>query len=140
MKSGRAKSFRLFVALVMVTAAVFLIQLRANEFDFESEADTEAPRSADPEQESHPLTIKDPYLPVEVIRERYPNGSVKIERGVALDADGNYMNHGMWKLWNEEGTLVAEGQYDMGERTGAWSKWHSRRDCPSLRGRIWPGG
>ena len=31
---------------------------------------------------------------VEVIRERYPDGKIKIERQVTLDADGNYVNHG----------------------------------------------
>lgn len=66
----------------------------------------------------------------EIIRERYPNGKIKIERQVTLDPDGNYVNHGGWKMWNKAGTLVAEGQYHMGHRVGAWTRWHGRKDSP----------
>src|SRR5690606_4804533 len=57
---------------------------------------------------------------VEVIRERYPNRTVKIEREVTQDADGNYVNHGTWKMWDEAGNLVAEGRYFNGQREGIW--------------------
>ena len=33
---------------------------------------------------------------VEVIRERFPNSAVKVERHVTQDAEGNYYNHGLW--------------------------------------------
>jgi antitoxin component YwqK of YwqJK toxin-antitoxin module len=36
-------------------------------------------------------------------------------------------------MWNEAETLIAEGQFDMGQRTGVWTKSHSRQECPSLR-------
>src|SRR5262245_2176489 len=40
------------------------------------------------------------YDEVEVIRERYPDGKVRVERQVTLDADGNYVNHGPWKWYS----------------------------------------
>jgi antitoxin component YwqK of YwqJK toxin-antitoxin module len=67
---------------------------------------------------------------VEVIRERYPNRNVKIEREVTQDDEGNYVNHGSWKMWDERGNLVAEGRYDLGARTGRWTRWHRRDDSP----------
>lgn len=69
------------------------------------------------------------YDEVEVIRERYPDGKVKIERQVSLDADGNYVNHGPWKLYAPSGTVVAEGQFDMGQRVGSWTRWLGREDA-----------
>lgn len=56
----------------------------------------------------------------EVIHERYPNGSVKIERHVAQDADGNYFNHGPWTLWDQQGRLIAGGEFRHGKRHGKW--------------------
>ncbi len=70
------------------------------------------------------------YDEVEVIRERYPDGKIKIERQVTLDADGNYVNHGPWKLYSPGEIIVAEGQYDMGQRIGSWTRWLGRNDSP----------
>jgi antitoxin component YwqK of YwqJK toxin-antitoxin module len=69
---------------------------------------------------------------VETIRERYDDGKIKIERQVTLDSDGNYVNHGEWKLFAHTGEVVTEGHYDMGKRVGAWTRWHSRPDSPEL--------
>src|ERR1700752_3846408 len=57
---------------------------------------------------------------VEVFCERYSDGKAKVEREVTTDADGNYVNHGRWRTWDRAGKLVAEGSYDMGQRSGAW--------------------
>jgi antitoxin component YwqK of YwqJK toxin-antitoxin module len=69
---------------------------------------------------------------IEIVRERYPDGNVKIERHVTLDADGNYVNHGVWRMLSPKGTVIAEGQYDMGKRIGTWSKWFERNDSRVL--------
>src|SRR5262245_30634896 len=61
---------------------------------------------------------------VEVIKERFPGGAVKIEREVTQDAQGNYINHGTWKMWDQKGNVVAQGQYDRGNRTGEWIRWY----------------
>jgi antitoxin component YwqK of YwqJK toxin-antitoxin module len=68
----------------------------------------------------------------EIFRERYPNRHVKVEREVTLDANGNYVNHGQWKMWSPNGTVLAEGQYEMGKMVGNWTRWHSRRDAVVL--------
>ena len=60
----------------------------------------------------------------EIIKERFPSGEVKIERQVTQDAAGNYLNHGPWKMWDERGNLVAQGDYEHGNRTGAWVRWY----------------
>lgn len=68
------------------------------------------------------------YGEVEIVRERYPDGKVKIERQVTLDADGNYVNHGSWRLYSPSEVVVAEGQFDMGQRVGHWTRWLGRDD------------
>ena len=65
---------------------------------------------------------------VEVIRERYPNRRIKIEREVKQDDQKNYHNHGSWKFWDENGNLMVEGRYDNGIRQGIWKRWHTRKD------------
>ena len=52
----------------------------------------------------------------EIIRERYPSRAVKIEREVIQDQAGNYVNHGTFRMWDPNGTLVLEGQYYFGKR------------------------
>lgn len=69
---------------------------------------------------------------VETFRERYPDGKVKIEREVTLDSEGNYVNHGAWRMWDSTGLLIAEGRYDQGKRVGSWTRMLSR-DTPILR-------
>jgi len=60
----------------------------------------------------------------EVINERFPNGRVRIEREVTQDAQGNYVNHGKWRMWDERGIGVAEGVYENGKRSGVWVHWY----------------
>jgi antitoxin component YwqK of YwqJK toxin-antitoxin module len=64
----------------------------------------------------------------EIIRERYANRRIRIEREVTQDASGNYLNHGSWKMWDERGTLVAEGHNFEGLREGMWTRWHAKTD------------
>ncbi len=59
-------------------------------------------------------------VPDETVKERYPDGRVRIERGVSLDENDNYINHGPWKMWDREGNLLVEGMYQAGERHGRW--------------------
>jgi antitoxin component YwqK of YwqJK toxin-antitoxin module len=65
---------------------------------------------------------------VELIRERYPDGAPRIERQVTLDRDGNYVNHGTWKMFSAKGDVLSEGQYHFGERVGLWTRWHAKND------------
>jgi antitoxin component YwqK of YwqJK toxin-antitoxin module len=61
---------------------------------------------------------------VEIIKERYPDGAIKIEREVTQDAQGNYINHGSWKMWDKSGNPVAQGEFRYGNRTGTWVRWY----------------
>lgn len=87
-----------------------------------------APSAAELDDHSADSQPTQAYDEVEVIRERYPDGKVKIERQVTLDANGNYVNHGPWKLHSPDEVIVAEGQYDMGLRVGSWTRWLGRND------------
>jgi antitoxin component YwqK of YwqJK toxin-antitoxin module len=69
----------------------------------------------------------------EVIKERFADGKVKIERETTQDAAGNYLNHGSWKMWDQRGNLVAQGQYRYGDRTGTWVRWYrSVKEAPLM--------
>ena len=69
---------------------------------------------------------------VELIRERYPDGKVRVERQVTLNGEGNYVNHGAWKQYSTLGDVAAEGQYNFGQRIGLWTHWIGRGDSPTL--------
>jgi antitoxin component YwqK of YwqJK toxin-antitoxin module len=69
----------------------------------------------------------------EVIEERYPNGSLRIVREVVQDEKGNYLNHGPWKMFNERGTVVVDGQYYEDERHGVWNRWYTGGEVSFLR-------
>jgi len=60
----------------------------------------------------------------EVIQERFPNGRVRIEREVIQDDDKNYINHGSWRMADQEGRKVAHGHYRHGQRHGIWTAWY----------------
>jgi antitoxin component YwqK of YwqJK toxin-antitoxin module len=88
--------------------------------DGAAEGEAEGDASSEMAEEQAPAETAD----VEVIRERFPNGKVNIERETTQDAQGNYVNHGSWKMWDQAGNLVAQGQYEYGNRTGTWIRWY----------------
>ena len=100
---------------------------------------TPADESEEKEAEHGPVTadpgvrISDDGVEVEIIRERFPNGSVRIEREVTQDAEGNYVNHGAWRQWDLQGAMVAEGQYHFGQRTGVWNRWYRGPEVELLK-------
>ena len=59
----------------------------------------------------------------EQIVERYPNRMIRIQRQVIQDEHRNYVNHGPWKEFDPQGRVIAEGEYQMGKRHGAWTQW-----------------
>ncbi len=69
---------------------------------------------------------------VELVRERYPDGKVRIERQITLNNDGNYVNHGAWKQFSPDGEVIAEGQYNFGQRNGTWTRWVGPKDASML--------
>ncbi len=75
----------------------------------------------------------------ELIRQRFPDGSVKIERQVAQDEEGNYFNHGVWREFTQKGQLLAEGEYRMGQRVGDWNRWVNPASHKDLQGADFNG-
>lgn len=93
-------------------------------------------------EELPPAIAREPYAAAlartgaepepEVIRERYDNGRVKVERQVVQDQDQNYINHGKWMMWDRQGNVLAEGAYDDNQRAGAWARVYRQRDTQVL--------
>jgi len=79
-------------------------------------------------QDELELTPVQSEKPTEVIRERFPDGTVKIEREVTQDEKENYINHGKWKMFNQRGTLLAEGQYVNNKRDGTWVRFYQGKE------------
>jgi antitoxin component YwqK of YwqJK toxin-antitoxin module len=59
---------------------------------------------------------------VEQVVERYPNGSVKVERHVIQDAKGNYVNHGPYTMNDPEGKPIKTGEFQNGRLIGKWTQ------------------
>jgi len=68
----------------------------------------------------------------EVIRQRHDNRRVKLEREVVQDEDQNYINHGKWKMWDQQGNVLVEGRYKYNVREGVWTKIYRQRDAKLL--------
>ncbi|MGI9516095.1 MAG: toxin-antitoxin system YwqK family antitoxin [Pirellulaceae bacterium] len=62
---------------------------------------------------------------VEVVRQRYPDGKVQIERQVTQDEAGNFLNHGEWKLLDQRGQVMAQGTFRKGHMHGSWQRLHA---------------
>lgn len=74
---------------------------------------------------------------VEVIRERNANGTVKIERHVLQDSQGNYLNHGLWSHWDEKGKLIGSGEFKSGKREGRWTRVYLSNEGPMFKGPMY---
>ncbi len=94
-----ARGFCLSVALGLVTAATFA-------------ADRQAPARMPSDTE----------LVTETVFERFPDGQVRAEREVALDVDLNFVNHGQFKMYDEQGTVIASGAFVANLREGKWTR------------------
>lgn len=68
----------------------------------------------------------------ETLTQRYPGGQVMIEREVALDVHGNYMNDGSWKMFDLEQRLIGVGRFEQGQMVGLWRRVHLETDHPWL--------
>jgi len=61
----------------------------------------------------------------EVVRERYPDGAVRVERHVIQKDDGSYVNHGPWTAYYPDGKKVGGGEMKLGKRHGLWKRWYA---------------
>jgi antitoxin component YwqK of YwqJK toxin-antitoxin module len=69
---------------------------------------------------------------VELIKERYPGGAVKVEREMTQDSEGNYVLQGAWRQFDEQGRLIVDGRYDRNQKVGVWRKFYRGSDAPLL--------
>lgn len=72
-----------------------------------------------------------PYAPAietETVRERFADGKVHIERQVAQDTDGNYVNQGKFQEFNANGEVIISGQFEKGRRQGPWVRTLAAND------------
>jgi antitoxin component YwqK of YwqJK toxin-antitoxin module len=60
----------------------------------------------------------------EIVRERYPDGKIKIVRTIAQDAEGNYYNDGGWLMYDRQQRPIASGTYVRGAMEGDWERVH----------------
>ena len=74
-----------------------------------------------------------------MIRERYPDGRVRLERGVKQDADGNFINHGEWRSFDTNGEMLISGTYVDGKMDGDWTRWYRDRRPAFLNGKEYEG-
>jgi antitoxin component YwqK of YwqJK toxin-antitoxin module len=94
-----------------------------DETDTPADENSSSAEESAPAEDAESVNIDD-QTGVELIQERYPNREIKIEREVTQDPQGNYINHGLWKMWDPRGNVVAEGHYRDGERHGTWTRWY----------------
>ena len=62
---------------------------------------------------------------IEVITREYITGPTKVRREVKRDQAGNYVNHGEWRAFGEDGISIAVGRYRNGLPDGRWTYVHS---------------
>jgi antitoxin component YwqK of YwqJK toxin-antitoxin module len=84
-----------------------------------------------PEAEPNTAAVSDEPK-VEVVTQRYPNGVVRIEREVTLDAEGSYIPHGLWRQFDPTGRPIAEGRYVQSHKEGIWRRLYRGDDAPLL--------
>jgi antitoxin component YwqK of YwqJK toxin-antitoxin module len=73
-----------------------------------------------------------PANAIELVQERYPSGAIKIEREMALDAEGNYVPHGAWRYYDEQGRLFIDGRFEKGQREGIWRRFYRGNEVSLL--------
>lgn len=66
----------------------------------------------------------------ELVKERYSSGATKIERETTQDAHGNYLLHGVWRLFDEQGRLIVDGQFSKNQKVGLWRKFFHGSEAP----------
>ena len=53
-----------------------------------------------------------------------------------LQADGQWINHGSYSEWNEDGQLVLTGQFRMGKKWGRWTQFDPKLASVGKSGKV----
>jgi antitoxin component YwqK of YwqJK toxin-antitoxin module len=92
-----------------------------------------APASpAPPTASNEPSAVPEADVVVELIKERYPGGAIKVEREMTQDASGNYHMHGAWRHFDEQGRLIVDGKYVQNQKDGLWRRFYHGDESPLL--------
>lgn len=87
--------------------------------------------AADEQPQLAERQVEDDFqLVIETVRERYPNGKIKLLREVARTVDLNYVNHGQFNMWDEDGNVIASGEFHAGQRVGKWTRTYDADESP----------
>lgn len=58
------------------------------------------------------------------VQAKYPDGTIRMEREIALMSDNSFVNDGSYIEYYEDGTKFAEGNFTEGIMDGDWKYWH----------------
>ena len=75
----------------------------------------------------------------EVVRDRFPDGNVRVERHVIRGPNNAYVSHGAWTAFYPDGRKIGGGEYVKGKRHGTWSRWFNPGEAPLLSGPPYAG-
>jgi uncharacterized protein len=89
--------------------------------------EAQAPEAA---TEENAPAEKPAEIVTELVKERFPNGAVKVEREVAQDREGNFLAHGVFRQFDERGALICEGKNEQGQAVGVWTRYYSATSAP----------
>lgn len=76
----------------------------------------------DEPQPSPPPTVVAKKIDAPV--EKYEDGTTKIERQVTKYSDNQFVNDGLYREYFPNGQKFIEGNYEIGEKKGAWKYWY----------------
>jgi len=112
------------LGIVQVAEPVALVPVEATAAPAAPAAELRAEAAAAPGAESAPKA--------ELIVERYPSGAIRIEREMIQDAAGNYLLHGAWRFFDEQGRLLLDGRFDRDQKVGSWRRFYQGHETKLL--------
>ncbi len=84
-----------------------------------------------------PVAVRSSETAPECVLQRDADGRVRVQREVHQNAQGDYVNHGVWREWDDAGRLIGQGRYESGKPTGPWMRWAAVEDLsPPLAERV----
>jgi antitoxin component YwqK of YwqJK toxin-antitoxin module len=83
--------------------------------------------------------ISTPTTVVETVVERDDQGHPKIEKSVERTSSGDFVEHGPWREFLPDGTIVTSGRYEHGQRAGHWIHKLANERLPSSTALIADG-
>src|SRR5688572_112701 len=95
------------------------------------------PRQADRTPvDTVPADGEPPSSGVQVLTERFPDGTVRLERQVDHDSKGVPVNHGAWTAYYPDGKPVGSGTFVHGKMEGPWKRTFRQGEGAVIRGPI----